>query len=58
MISTSSCRWRLQPAGGDEYPANVEHYHVFVSEGDDKRSQRRCNVEVNAIMPSIPQYMY
>jgi hypothetical protein len=46
------------PAGGepnqgdDDFPADVEQYHIFTTPGKDKRNDLWHEAEVNAIMPA------
>jgi hypothetical protein len=46
-------------AAGD-YPeeANVKQYHVFTTQKDDAKDDYWFGVEVNAVMPTEPQYMH
>jgi hypothetical protein len=44
--------------GDDDFSAVVEQYHVFTTPGKDKRSDLWYEAEVNAVMPSEPQYMH
>jgi hypothetical protein len=44
--------------GQNEYREHHEAYVVFVSEPTDRRSRRRREMEVNAVMPAVPKYMY
>jgi hypothetical protein len=42
----------------DGYPANVEQYHVFITQEEDKRNDLWDEAEVNAVAPPEPQYMH
>jgi hypothetical protein len=48
------------PAGGeldqgdDDFPADVEQYHIFTTLGKDKRNDLWHEAEVNAVMPTEP----
>jgi hypothetical protein len=47
------------PAGGepdqdDDFPADVEQYHIFTTTGKDKRNDLWHEAEVNAVMPAEP----
>jgi hypothetical protein len=51
------------PAGGepdqnDDFPADVEQYHIFTTPGKDKRNDLWHEAEVNAVMPAEPQFMH
>jgi hypothetical protein len=51
------------PAGGepdqdDNFPTDVEQYHIFTTPGKDKRSDLWHEAEVNAVMPAEPQFMH
>jgi hypothetical protein len=52
-----------EPAGGepdqgdDDFPADVEQYHIFTTPGKDKRNDLWHEAEVNAVMPTEPQFM-
>jgi hypothetical protein len=51
------------PAGGkpdqdDDFPADVEQYHIFTTLGKDKRNDLWHEAEVNAVMPAEPQFMH
>jgi hypothetical protein len=55
----SSGKRPAAPAAGDsDYPHQDAAYVVFVSKRDDKYSQRQRAVEVNALVPPVPQYMH
>ena len=48
-------------AGGtrrNEYQEHHQSYVVFVTEPTDKQSQHRRAMEVNAVMPAVPKFMY
>jgi hypothetical protein len=45
------------PAGGesdqdDDFPADVEQYHIFTTPGKDKMNDLWHEAEVNAVMPA------
>jgi hypothetical protein len=44
----------------DDYPeeTNVEQYHVFITQEEDKRNDLSYEAEVNDIVPPEPQYMH
>jgi hypothetical protein len=44
--------------GDDDFPVEVEQYHIFTTPGKDKRSDLWYEVEVNAVMPVEPQFMH
>jgi hypothetical protein len=51
------------PAGGepdqdDDFPTDVEQYHIFTTPGKDKRNNLWHEAEVNAMMPAEPQFMH
>jgi hypothetical protein len=53
-----------EPAGGepdqgdDDFPADVEQYHIFTTPGKDKRNDLWHETEVNAVMSAEPQFMH
>jgi hypothetical protein len=40
--------------GDDDFPADVEQYHIFTTLGKDKRNDLWYEAEVNAVMPAEP----
>jgi hypothetical protein len=51
----------LAPAadqGEDDYPANIEQYHVFITQEKDKRNNLSYEAKVNTVVPPEPQYMH
>jgi hypothetical protein len=54
-----NCDRQPAKAAGD-YPeeANVEQYHVFITQKDDMKDDHWFDIEVNAVMPAEPQYMH
>jgi hypothetical protein len=51
------------PAGGepdedDDFPTDVEQYHIFITPGKDKRNDLWHEAEVNAMMPAEPLFMH
>ena len=44
--------------GRNEYKEHHQSYVVFVTESTDKQSQHRRAMEVNAVMPAVPNFMY
>jgi hypothetical protein len=44
--------------GDDDFPADVEQYHIFTTPGKDKRNDLWYDAEVNAVMPTEPQFMH
>jgi hypothetical protein len=40
--------------GDDNFPADVEQYHIFTTLGKDKRNDLWHEAKVNAIMPAKP----
>jgi hypothetical protein len=44
--------------GRNEYREHHASYVVFVSEPTDRQSRRRREMEVNAVMPAVPNFMY
>jgi len=45
------------PRRQNEYQEHHQSYVVFVTESDDKKSQHRRCMEVNAVMPAVPVWM-
>ena len=41
-----------------EYQEHQASSVVFVTEPNDKKSRNRRQMEVNAVMPAVPKYMY
>ena len=44
--------------GRNEYKEHHQSYVVFVTESTDKQSQHRRAMEVNTVMPAVPNFMY
>jgi hypothetical protein len=44
--------------GEDDFLVDVEQYHIFTTQGKDKRNDLWHEAEVNAVMPAEPQFMY
>jgi hypothetical protein len=44
--------------GDDDFPADVEQYHIFTTLGKDKRNDLWYEAEVNAVMPAELQFMH
>jgi hypothetical protein len=44
--------------GDDDFPVDVEQYHIFTTPGKDKRNDLWHEAEVNAVMPAEPQFMH
>jgi hypothetical protein len=44
--------------GEEDFPADVELYHIFTTPGKDKRNDLWHEAEVNAIMLAEPQFMH
>jgi hypothetical protein len=44
--------------GRNEYKEHEQMHMVFVTEPNDKQSQYRRSMEINAIMAAMPKYMY
>jgi hypothetical protein len=44
--------------GEEDFPADVEQYHIFTTPGKDKRNDLWHEAEVNAVMPVEPQFMH
>jgi hypothetical protein len=44
--------------GEEDFPADVEQYHIFTTPGKDKRNDLWNEAEVNAVMPAEPQFMH
>ena len=44
--------------GRREYQKHQATYVVFVTKPNDKKSRNRRQMEVNAVMPAVPKYMY
>jgi hypothetical protein len=44
--------------GDDDFPVDVEQYHVFTTLRKDKRNDLWYEAEVNVVMPADPQYMH
>ena len=48
----------LGHTGRNEYKPPDTMYAVFVTESNDKQSKHRRHMEVNAVMPAVPRFMY
>ena len=46
------------PSRQNQYREPHQSYMVFVTEPNDKQSQYRRAMEVNAVMPAVPKFMY
>ena len=46
------------PSRRNEYREPHQSYMIFVTEPTDKQSQHRRAMEVNAVMPAVPKFMY
>jgi hypothetical protein len=46
--------------GEDDFPADVEQYHIFITPGKDKRNDLWHEAEVNIVivMPVEPRFMH
>jgi hypothetical protein len=44
--------------GDNDFPMDVEQYHIFTTPGKDKRNDLWHEAEVNAVMPAEPQFMH
>jgi hypothetical protein len=44
--------------GDNDFPVDVEQYHIFTTPGKDKRNDLWHEAEVNAVMPAEPQFMH
>jgi hypothetical protein len=44
--------------GEEDFPADVEQYHIFTTPGKDKRNDLWHKAEVNTVMPAEPQFMH
>jgi hypothetical protein len=44
--------------GEEDFPADVEQYNIFTTSGEDKRNDLWHEAEVNAVMPTEPQFMH
>jgi hypothetical protein len=44
--------------GDDDFPVDVEQYHIFTTPVKDKRNDLWHKAEVNAVMPAEPQFMH
>jgi hypothetical protein len=44
--------------GEEDFPADVEQYHIFTTPGKDKRNDLWHEAEVNTVMPAEPQFMH
>jgi hypothetical protein len=44
--------------GEEDFPVDVEQYHIFTTPGKDKRNDLWHKAEVNAVMPAEPQFMH
>jgi hypothetical protein len=42
----------------EDFPADIEQYHIFTTPGKDKRNDLWHEAEVNAVMPAEPQFMH
>jgi hypothetical protein len=40
--------------GEEDFPADVEQYHIFTTPGKDKRNDLWHEAEVNSVMPAEP----
>jgi hypothetical protein len=49
---------RGEPDQYDDFPTDVEQYHIFTTLGKDKRNDLWHETEVNAVMPAEPQFMH
>ena len=47
-----------RPSRQNQYREPHHSYMVFVTEPNDKQSQYRRAMEVNAVMPAVPKFMY
>jgi hypothetical protein len=47
-----------EPDQDDDFPTDVEQYHIFTTPGKDKRNDLWHEAEVNAMMPAEPQFMH
>jgi hypothetical protein len=47
-----------EPDQDDNFPVDVEKYHIFTTPGKDKRNELWHEAEVNAVMPAEPQFMH
>jgi hypothetical protein len=47
-----------EPDQDDDFPVDVEQYHIFTTPGKDKRNDLWHEAEVNAVMPAEPQFMH
>ncbi|XP_024310615.1 uncharacterized protein LOC104584890 isoform X2 [Brachypodium distachyon] len=45
-------------AGRNEYNEHHQSYMIFITAPTDKQSQRRHEMEVNAVMPAVPKFLY
>jgi hypothetical protein len=44
--------------GEDDFPADVEQYHIFTTQRKDKSNDLWHKAEVNAVIPAEPQFMH
>jgi hypothetical protein len=44
--------------GEEDFSVDVEQYHIFTTPGKDKRNDLWHKAEVNAVMPTEPQFMH
>jgi hypothetical protein len=47
-----------EPDQDDDFPTDVEQYHIFTTPCKDKRNGLWHEAEVNAVMPAEPQFMH
>ena len=47
-----------RPSHRNDYQEHHQSYMVFVTESTDKQSLHRRSMEVNAVMPAVPRFMY
>jgi hypothetical protein len=47
-----------EPDQDDDFPTDVEQYHIFTTPGKDKRNDLWHEAEVNVVMPAEPQFMH
>jgi hypothetical protein len=44
--------------GEEDFLVDVEQYHIFTTPGKDKRNDLWHEAEVNAVIPTEPQFMH
>ena len=56
-LNSANNQQQVSQSRQNEYREHHQAYVVFVTEPDDKKSQQRRCMEVNAVMPAVPEWM-